>query len=77
MLTAREFYDACVATGAGIDSHESDLYVTVTPETRALVEQYTFTATITEFRSPVDGRWWFEVPFGFIPFWETRSKVTG
>ena len=68
-----------------IDSHESDLYIKVTPESRELVETYrkgiiaergAYADTITTFRSihPDDkGALWYELPFHCTPYWAERG----
>lgn len=58
-----------IDAGVEISHHESDLYVKVTPESRAIVEDYEFRCNVTAFRSRVDGELWYDVPFAFDPFW--------
>jgi len=73
MLTAKELYEALVETGEPMDHHESDLYVIVSPATTPLVKQYEFfTTNVRTFVSNIDGKRWYDVPFGYIPFWEKR-----
>lgn len=50
-----------------IDHHESDLYLKVTPKSRALVEQLTNKSLLTTFKCPLDGCYWYELPFCYIP----------
>ncbi len=75
-LWSHELYEAIIAMGVKMDSHESDLYIPVTKETKALVAQYEYKENVTTFKSQIDGAIWFDVPFAFIPFWEARRKVT-
>ncbi len=66
-------YGALVAAGAQIDSHESDLYVEATPEVaRILAEFPTECENARTFRSQIDGRLWWDVPFAFQPWWDRR-----
>lgn len=49
--------------GVPIENHESDVYVPVTPETTALIDQYEFKSNVTEFISEIDGERWYDIPF--------------
>jgi hypothetical protein len=52
-------YQELIAAGCQIDNHESDLYVKVTPESRAIVEPwlsgYACKHQVKTFRSNIDG----------------------
>jgi hypothetical protein len=77
-------YDRLVAAGCEIDHHESDLYVKATPESLAIicaaeadgqkVARNKF-GQVLGFRSAIDGAHWYDVPFGFMPFWRRKSAV--
>ena len=76
MSTASELYDALVATGYPMDNHESDLYVLAHPETTPIVKQYEyFTSNVRVFRSQLDGRMWYEIPFAYMPFWTRHNAA--
>ncbi|MEE9366700.1 MAG: hypothetical protein V3W44_08445 [Dehalococcoidales bacterium] len=60
--------------GTEISSHCSDLYVPVTEETTKIVAEYKFKGNVTRFRSQVDGKPWFDIPFAYTPYWENRLK---
>lgn len=66
-------YQAAIAAGIPIDSHESDLYMLATEEARALIHKHGKHGTASLFRSEVDGRMWWDVPFSFDPWWERRA----
>lgn len=69
-------YDACVAAGLAIDSHESDMYLLDTPKAVALIVTYRGVRHgAKRFRSAVDGNLWWDVPFAFAPFWRSRCKA--
>lgn len=57
--------------GIPIDNHESDLYVLVTPESSKIVERYRKNRVIcvSTFRSNIDGKTWFDIPFCYDPYW--------
>lgn len=64
-------YQACVKAGLQIDSHESDLYILATPESRALLREHKI--SYTWFVSQIDGQTWLEVFGAFDPFWGKRN----
>lgn len=53
-----------------IDHHESDLYILKTPESTAIVKAYEFSTIVEQFRSQIDGLIWYDIPFGYTPYWE-------
>lgn len=63
--------------GCEIDSWQSDLYVRDTPEVRAIIQSHDDEAgkktRYSRFTSQRDGNRWVEVPFGFEPYWASRS----
>jgi len=65
----QDIYDQVVALGVEIDHHESDLYIPVTPETQALIRSYPHRKNVKRFRSNIDGKTWFDIPFAYAPFW--------
>lgn len=70
-------YEAMKAAGVPIDNHESDLYVKVTPDSTRIVREYgkePYTGSATVFTSQVDGEYWYDIPFAFDPWWESRSR---
>ena len=75
-LTPGTIYAAAVAAlpACDIDHHASDLYLKRTPASAALVGRLDNTALLSVFRSQIDGRIWYELPFCFTPFWENPSK---
>jgi uncharacterized membrane protein len=72
----KHIYDVLREQGAKLDSHESDLYVKFTPETREIVNAYYHRGDICEastFRDQIDGAIWYAVPFAYKPFWDKRG----
>ena len=65
-------YDDLEATGVEIDNHESDLYVPVTDETSRIVRASGL--FFETFRSRIDGKQWYDIPFAYRPWWERRSS---
>ena len=72
-------YQACVDAGIATDSHESDLYIPDTAETRWLCKAFGRDgALLSAFTSNIDGKRWLDLPFCYAPFWEAvenRSKA--
>lgn len=72
----RNLYEVAAATlpPDHIDHHETDLYIKVTPESRALISDYEFRNQVETFLSPLDNCLWFDIPFAYTPEWERRYK---
>lgn len=69
-------YQALVAAGIeGLDSHETDLYVPITPQTIAILKRYpTSNANATRFVSELDKKPYFDIPFAYDPNWARGAK---
>lgn len=59
------------ARGIPYDTHESDLYIPVNDETRALVRGSGL--KYTAFFSSTDHKMWYDIPFAYEPWWEKRT----
>lgn len=65
-------YDTAKAAGIPIDHHASDLYLQATPAARALITAWDYRIDgwrVRTFRSQIDGRTWYDIPFAYRPFW--------
>ena len=62
-ITVYNINEAMAATGAPMDRHESDLYVKVTPETKAIIERYEWKNNVETFIDAIDKEPWFDIPF--------------
>ena len=76
---ADTLYDECVKRGIPIANHESDLYIPCTEETRLLLLHYGHDrrgklATAETFINQVEGGRWYDVPFGYAPFWRAVAR---
>ena len=60
--------------GVKVNSHESDLYAIVCPESESLINQYEHKENVRRFTSNIDGKQWFDIPFAYAPFWDRRAK---
>lgn len=65
----RSLYQQLLAAEVPMDSHESDLYAEVTPESTRIIEEADLQSAPTTFRSRTDGRLWYDIPFAYDPFW--------
>lgn len=61
-------YEAMKEAGVPIEHHETDLYVPVTPVTRAIISNYEHKKIVSTFVS--EGRFWFDIPFAYTPAWK-------
>ncbi len=76
-VTSKEtFYDRLVAEGypvADIYHHESDMYIFVTPKTKALVRRSLDDGVLLVrpaiFRDQVTGRPMYDLAFQYLPWW--------
>lgn len=68
-------YKELIAAGIQTDSHESDLYVLVTPDSSRIVKASGWSRST--FVSQIDGKLWFDLPFAFEPFWDRVARVSG
>jgi len=60
--------------GAPQPQHNSDLYVHVTAESRAILASYTCRACVTVFVDQITNTLWYDVPFAYSPFWGAGDK---
>ena len=65
MLTPSTLYAAAVALlpACDLDHHASDLYIRVTPKSKALRNRYQYSSMVSVSRDNVEGVPWFEFPF--------------
>lgn len=62
-------FDEVEKAGIPYANHESDLYIPVNEETRKLIAAYEFKRSVKIFKSNIDGKAWYDVPFAFAPWW--------
>lgn len=67
-------YTEAKKLGIPMDSHESDLYLKVTPESTELVKKYDKNGIANRFTSQIDFTAWYDLPFMFTPFWENKQR---
>ena len=71
-------YQEIVAAGIPIGCHESDLYFPVTEQSREILARYPLQkGNATTFINQVEGGRWYDIPFAYDPWWESRSIRRG
>lgn len=70
-------FEQVESSGIEYSNHESDLYIPVNEQTRALLASYYFRSNVTIFRNNKDGKPWYDVPFAYTPWWECRMSQRG
>lgn len=70
MLTSGQLYDKAVELGIPMGHWVSDLHLKITPESTALIQDYQFRKDVSSFTSNIDKTRWYDIPFGYKPFWD-------
>jgi hypothetical protein len=67
-------YEEMEKNGVEIDSHSSDLYVPVNDTTTEILSKYPLECRNSSvFTSEIDGKRWYDIPFGYSPYWKKRG----
>ena len=69
----KSIYQAMKEKNVPTYSHESDLYVPITDDSREVVRTYFFLKNVTLFTSPIDGKGYFDIPFAYDPWYDKFS----
>jgi len=70
----KSLYDRAIEQGLEMGSHESDLYLKVTPESYKLIKNYKYRPNVTTFISQIDKALWYDIPFAYQPFWDKKVR---
>lgn len=70
-----DIYAECIAAGIPAHGRYSDLYIPVTEVTREMVARYVAAggAKPETFINQVEGGLWYDLPFAYSPYWETKQ----
>lgn len=76
-------YEGLVAAGVELDHHESDLYIRDCPAARRILREHgklfeggrKHSGRLSSFMS--EGKLWFEVPFGYEPYFQPAKEQHG
>lgn len=69
-------YQDVLDMGIKHDNHCSDLYLIDCPATHELFKKHDIkphSVSATRFISNIDGRYWWDLPFQYEPYWENRQ----
>jgi hypothetical protein len=70
-------FQAFKAANIQTDNHESDLYVEVTAESTAILLKFPIHfKNATRFRSQIDGKLNYDIPFAYEPFWTEKLGIS-
>lgn len=77
ILTPSTIYEEAVRLlpAADIDHYRSDLYIRVTPETRAFMKRFQYKHMVTTFISGIDGCRWYDLPFCYDPTMTGKGRA--
>lgn len=67
-----DIYQELKDAGQEISNHESDLYTPVNETTKKIIDRYEFKQNVKTFRSQIDGKVWYDIPFQYTPFYEKK-----
>lgn len=56
-----------------IDHHASDLYIRVTPASKALIARFQYNKLVKTFRDCIEGDIWYDLPFCYDPTMTRRA----
>lgn len=75
-ITPDNIYDALVKElpAEDIDHHYSDLYVRKTPKSTEIINKLDNKSLLSTFVDNIDKEVWYELPFCYTPFWNSKSK---
>lgn len=73
----RSLHQQMLAAGVEVDSHYSDLYAKVTPESTRILGEAGLAVdghNVSVFTSNIDGEQWYDLPFKYDPFWDKVER---
>ena len=77
----KSLYHQILAAGIPHGNHESDLHIQATPAAWAILKQFPLeygnSRTFTNQAPPHAGETWIDVPFAYLPWWETVESLHG
>jgi len=78
MSCVNTIHELMEKTGARISGHYSDLYVEVNKETKKIISEYKHKSLVSIFRSEVDGKLYYDIPFANDDYWSKKlNNATG
>lgn len=68
----KNIYEKVIELNIEFSAYCSDLYIPVNETTIKLVNDYEFKSNVTKFKSNIDSKPWFDIPFAYQPYWTKR-----
>lgn len=73
MEPTETLYETLVKNGIEVSNHYSDLYFERTPASVEILNKFElFKKNATTFKNQITGTYWYDVPFAFDPYWESK-----
>lgn len=72
---SEQIYNRVIALEIKHSHHESDLYIPVNEQTQPLIKEYEFASNVTTFKNNIDGKLWYDIPFAYLPYWDTKNSA--
>jgi len=73
--TVTTIRDELKKLGVELSGHYSDLYVEVTPATQKIIDNYIYKSNVTKFRSQIDNKLMFDIPFANDDFFNKKGVL--
>lgn len=70
-MEKESLYAECVRLGVPVRNHYSDLYIPVNELTREILSRHP-ECRHSGFTNQVEGGLWYDCPFQFLPYWESK-----
>jgi hypothetical protein len=72
---SKSIHTLMVEAGQEVSNWQSDLYVPVNDTTTAIIKDYEFKCNVSRFKSNVDGKSMYEIPFAYEPYWTNKGVI--
>lgn len=68
----QSIYQELITAGQIVHGYYSDLYTPVNSCTTALIKKHKASASV--FINQVEGGSWYDIPFAYEPYWESKAR---
>ena len=69
----KSIFHEVLELGIEFDNHESDLYIPVNDQTRALIARHPESQPVLTFKNQNDGKQWYDLAFKYLAFWDNKT----
>ena len=70
----KSIYEQLLEKNIPVSNHESDLYAKCTSESKIIIDAYEHRSNVTTFKNNLDGKFWYDIPFAYDPFWNKKEN---